>query len=142
MVNKRGWIRIVEASVAVLIILGVILSVSQIRKTATEKGLSGDITVLLDEIAKDATMRDKIIIDSPASSEAENMIKNFLAGEIKDPTINFSVAICPADSLCPLEPYPSDISGNLYAGSRIISTSLGNMGGGSKRVSLFLWRKA
>lgn len=141
MVNKKGWIRIVEASIAILIILGVILTVVQIRKSTTRSSeLSSDITALLDEIAKNATMRDKIITDNTASTEAEGMIKAFLAREIRDPSIGYGVVICQSDALCALDPYPEGISGNLYAGSRIISSSLRETGSGPKRVSIFLWR--
>jgi hypothetical protein len=141
MVNKKGWIRIVEASVAIVIIFSVILSVVQIRRNVSEQDLSESITPFLEEIAKNSTMRAKIISDNNASNEAENAVRGFLSSNIKDPNIGYDVMICKSDELCGLEKYPLGISGNLYAGSRIISATLTDVGEGPKKLSIFLWRK-
>jgi len=134
MVNKNGILRILEASIAVLIIFVVIISVAVIRKPKAERDLSEMINPLLEEVAKNNALREQII-SNPA--EANNSILNLLASRIKETNINYSVRICDMDDVCGLETYPS-IPGNLYAGSRVISSSLEG-GALSKRVSIFLW---
>jgi len=137
MVNKKGIIRIIEASIAILIILVVILTISLTRRAATERDLSETITPLLEEIAKNNSMRDEIITHPENANES---IMVFLATRIKErePNIGYNVRVCEIADVCSLESYPSDVGGNIYVGSRLISSDL--IGGAeSKRVAIFLW---
>lgn len=138
MVNKKGILRIIEASIAILIILVAIISLSASRRASTEKDLSETINPLLEEIAKNNSMRDEIIT-SPVS--AEYAIRTFLGSRIKEPNIGYNVTICNLNEICDLS-YPGKVSGNVYAGSRIISSSLGGSATAPKRVSLFLWTES
>ena len=141
MVDKRGILRILEASIAILIIFGVILSFSMIRKTKSEQDLSSTINPLLEEIAKNNVLREEIITNS---SIANKSIMTFLASRIKEQSIDYMVVICEINEACVLKNYPENIVGNLYASSRVISSSLlgGSSGAKSKRVSIFLWIKS
>ncbi len=135
MVNKRGILRILEASIAVLIIFGVIISLMIIRKPSSEKDLSEIISPLLEEIAKNNSLREEIISNSP---HAEESILTLIDSRIRELDINYTVKICEMEDICKLDSYPAIRSGNLYSGSRVISSSL-NSGARSKRVSIFLW---
>lgn len=138
MVNKKGILRIVEASIAILIIIAVVISLSLSKRAAVEKDLSETISPLLEEIAKNNSMRDEII-NNPVRAEVQ--IQNFLAERIKEPNIGYNVTICDIGGLCNLS-YPGMVSGSVYAGSRVISSSLEGAGAATpKRVSLFLWIK-
>jgi hypothetical protein len=139
MVNKRGILKIIEASIAIMIIFSAILTFSLVRNAQTERDLSGTISPLLEEIAKNNSLRDGIIGSSEGINET---ISNFVAsrlGEI-EPNVNSTVKICNIYDVCGLDSYPTGISGGVYAGSRIISSSLGS-GATPKRVSIFLWMK-
>ncbi len=61
MVNKRGWLRIVEVSIAILMIFGVLIVIYSSGNTKTRKDLSSMIPQILEEIAKNNTLREKII---------------------------------------------------------------------------------
>lgn len=136
MVNKRGWLRIVEATIAIMIILVVVLSLSMSRRAVTETSLSENINPLLEEIAKNNSMRDKII---GAPLEAESAIKEFLSKRIKGINIGYDARVCEIDVVCGISgAYPKDIVGNIYAGSRLISSSL-MAGTEPKKVTIFLW---
>jgi len=138
MVNRKGIIRIIEASIAVLIILTAIISVSLTKKAIVEKDLSGTINPLLEEIAKNSTLREEIIMNNGNSTEK---ILNFLSRRIREPSIGFDAKVCEINDACSLNRYPSNITGDVYAGSRLISSGL--IGGEQpKRVSIFLWIKA
>lgn len=137
MVGRRGILRILEASIAVLIIFTVIISFAMLRRQTTERDLSEMIAPLLEEAAKNNTLREEIISNSPNASE--NILK-LVESRIKEPNLNYSVRICEISDVCGIE-YPRGIPGNLYAGSRVISSSL-TSGAGSKRVSIFLWYKS
>lgn len=139
MVNKRAWIRIVEASVAIMIILAVILTVSQTKKTAVDRDLSVVITPILDEIAKNTSFREAIIKDNETSDKAEIMLTEFLEQKIKNPNIGYALKICGYKELCGLDDYPDDASGNIYADERIISSTLTTQGSGPRKVEIFMW---
>lgn len=140
MVNKRGILKILEASIAILIIFGVVLSFSMIRRTSNERDLFQEITPLLEEIAKNNTLREEIITDP---ENASTSILAFIASRIRDPNIGYNAVICEINEVCAPD-YPREITGNLYAGSRIISSSLlgGSEGAKSKKVNIFLWIKS
>ena len=141
MVNKKGIIRILEASAAMLIIFIVILTFSMTRKASTERDLSERITPLLEEIAKNNTMRDEIVkYDSITNPEANESIATFLKSRITEKNLGYEFRICEIGDICGMiSGYPKDITGNVYAGSRIISSSLEVAT--PKRVSIFLWFK-
>ena len=141
MVNKRAWIRIVEASVAIMIILAVILTVSQTRNRAAESDPSDILTPILDEIAKNVTFREAIINDNNESAAAENMILDFLKQKIKNPAIGYDLKICAYMEICGLERYPPDARGSIYADERVISSTLTTQGSGPRKVSIFIWLK-
>ncbi len=137
MVNKRGWIRIVEASISILIIFAVILSLYQGRRVSSQSDLSDSITPLLEEIAKNNSLRDEIITKG---ENANQSIRQFVSSRIREPNINYTVRVCEMNEVCGIVDYPIDISGNVYAGSRLISASL-KAGAQSKKVAIFLWLK-
>ena len=142
MVNKKGIIRIIEASIAILIIFIVVLTFSMTRKASTEKDLSSAIVPLLEEIAKNNSMREQIVNTSVTNEIEENatirMILDFLSLRVTDPNIGRAANVCDVGALCGFPGgYPSNMTGNVYAGSRIISSSIFNAK--SKRISIFLW---
>jgi hypothetical protein len=141
-INKKGWIRIVEATIAILIIISVLLSISKIRQNKLERDLSENINPLLTEIAKNTTTREIILEDNDSSFIAESTIRNFVTTKLKVfPYIENNVTICGLNESCGyLEFYPSNVKGNVYAGFRIISSVLTNTKP-PKKVNLFLWIK-
>ena len=138
--NRGGIIRIIEASAAILIIFIVVLTFSMTRKASTEKDLSERITPLLEEIAKNNSMRE-VIISTNLSIDAEkkaaiDMIKTFLLSRVPE-GIEKDANVCDVRAVCGMSGIPKEIVGNVYAGSRIISSSLHD--DSSKRISIFLW---
>ena len=106
-----------------------------VAKPRDESDLSKMISPLLEEVAKNNTIREEIIADP---LNANNTVMNFLRFRIKQPNIVYAVRICEIEDICGLSSYPTSISGNIYAGSRVISSGL--IGGAQpKRVSIFLW---
>ena len=134
--DKKGIARIIEASAAILIIFIIIITFGVTRDTRTEKDLSETITPLLEEIAQNNTIRDEIISDSP---NVNNTIEEFLESRIKETNLEYDFNICDVGSLCGQRSYPEEIKGNIYAGSRIISSSLEQAT--PRKISIFLWVK-
>lgn len=128
-----GWVRIVEASVAILLILGVLIALNLNKSTDVNSDLSQKIPPLLEEIAANVTLRDSIINDPV--DKAEQNITSFLRQRIKNPSLNFSVKVCDInDTFCPLGKYPSQ---EVFVRDRVISSTLESYS--PKRVKIFLW---
>ena len=144
MVNKRGIVRIIEAVIAILIIFGVLLVVAQTRTIRMELDLTNQIPPLLDELAKDVTLRKRIVEDYDANLPSSNPtnagviddVEIFLRNRITNTRIGFEVAICDASSICSLDTFP-DVESDVFAGERIISATLRDFE--PKKVKLFLW---
>jgi len=143
--NKRGIIRILEATIAITIILGVIVIVVSSRQRPSEPDLSATITPLLDEIAQNSTLRNDVVqkydfVNTRNNAYVISELNAFLAARITNPSLNFSVSICNPALVCGLENYPRDVSGDVYAESRTLSSTLKEYE--PKTVKIFLWRKS
>lgn len=141
MANKKGWLRIVEASIAIIIVLSIVLIMYDRRKVSIESDLAERITPLLDEIARNATMRGIILKDNATMNEAENLIIDFLSKRIMETYIGYNVSVHNLNESSALQSYPAGVSGSMYAGDRIISSVLESETFAPKRVKLFLWVK-
>lgn len=139
MVNKRGWIRIVEASIAVMIIFSVIIFVTQKRQTQSEQNFSENLQSLLEEVAKNATLRENII-KNPNTNEVEIMIKNFLATRMDSSYLAYDIRVCPTNDVCGLSKYP-DTKGDIYSEERVVSSTLSAASLSPKKVKIFMWFK-
>ncbi len=147
MVNKRGWLRIVEVSIAILMIFGVLIVIYSSGNTKTRKDLSSMIPQILEEIAKNNTLREKIIqeydtskpVDDSINSAIISEINNSISLKIKQPSLGHNIRICLPDELCPLNSNTySGIEGDIYASERILSSSLRDFN--PKKIKVFLWR--
>jgi len=111
MVNKKAFLRIIEATIAVLIILGVLVIISfNSRNKNGGLGPEEILNPLLEEIAKNASLREDIILNSSAS---ETHLSLFLSEKI-NPYFNYSVRVCYADEICPLANYPIEVDREVY----------------------------
>ncbi len=132
--NKKGWIRIVEASVSILIIFSVLLVVSRNSTTSQNTDLTSSITPMLDEIARNVTLREQIIQQGNASIPA---LEQFISKRIIQSNIKFDVNVCSPDAICSMSSYPAGAT-NIYSSERILSSTLNVYS--PKKVKIFLWR--
>jgi hypothetical protein len=146
MVNKRGWLRIVEASVAILIVFGVLLALSNTKQPAPERSLETFLPPLLEEIAVNATLRGEIVQYDTTSgpttfpnSVTINDVAGFLSQRINRSSIKYNFSICDPSVVCSLTPYPATVNGGMYTYERIISSNL-STGYNPKKLKLFMWR--
>lgn len=148
MVNKRGWIKIVEAVVAILIILGVILVIvnrgNTPKEDISEKVYNAEYLILR-EIELDQNLREEILnvnetrlpvewmeFDSIGLSNVKTKIFNkspdYLGCEAKLCKLNATI--------CAIDKYPDK---DLYAKSIAITTSLDIYS--PRQLKLFCWVK-
>lgn len=115
--NKRGWLRIVEALVAILIVFGAVLTVSTTKQTTTANDPCVALAPLLDEIAATPALRNEIL--SGKTAETERFLKN----NIRNPKLDVVVKVCAHDAvLCPHGRDGSD-KADICAQERLIAGS-------------------
>ena len=134
MVNKKGWLRIVEASISVLIIFSVLIVVSRTSIPQASTDLTSTITPILEEIARNVSLREQIVQLGNGSLPS---LQAFVGVRIKQSTIKYAVAVCNVQEICSMPTYPTGV-GNVYAGERIISSTLDTYN--PEKVKIFLWR--
>ena len=127
--NKRGWLRIVEAFIAIMLIMGVLLILYSrgIEPRRAEEIYNFQKTIL-DEVAANPGLRENVL------SENEQAVEDFVRDSIPA-GFSFEVRICEPGDICGLPDYHEE----LYASERIISATLQTYN--PKKVKLFMWRE-
>ncbi len=141
--NKRGWIRIVEASIGILLVAGVLLAVYS-RGVRTED-LSEQIYELqilaLDEIANDNDLRREIL----NGVETRENMREFIVNKNYFPAnFGFCVNVCDVGEVCGVNNAvcnngEAPFDRNIYAEERIISADLTKYF--PKKIRLFVWER-
>lgn len=135
MVNKKGFMRIVEASIAILLVLAALAIISMRKNEMNKEDFSLRIYPILEEISGNSSLR-KDIIANPANAEVE--INSIVELRIGQRQLAHSVKICEVDSACGLD--DEITNSEIYSVERIISASLDVETFAPKRVKIFLWR--
>lgn len=131
---KRGWLRIVEASVAVIIILSVLFVVYQ-RQTSIDAGNFDErVRSILDEAAQNETIRRGILT---SSSNAQGDLDSFVRSRLPESSLNFEARICGVNDACGKSNYTSS---SVYAVERIFAAFPTSENIEAKKVRLFVWR--
>lgn len=134
--NKKGWIKIVEAFVAILLVAGVFLIVlnkGQVGKIDTSSDIQDTEVGILREIQLDEELRSQILSMIPGESGIEwndfpnEKVPNYLTCKAK---------ICIVGSACVLQGYPDK---DVYSESVIISANLQTFS--PKVLKLFCWNE-
>jgi hypothetical protein len=149
MVNKAGLIRIIEASIAVLIVFSALIVINNRNSQVNSIDLTNRVGGILDEISRNSTMRGLILSynvleerDSENNKNILNKLSDYARDNLKNGNINLSVSICLPEKLCPLEDdIYAQTNGDIFSSERIISTNLEDMGFNPKKIKLFLWLK-
>ena len=134
--NKGGWLRIVEASLAVILILSALFVFYMKEKSSSPPDLGERARTILEEIASDATLRNSALTAEKGSSP-QNII-NLVASQITEPNLDFEIKICEIGDACGKSKYNP---GNIYSAERVISASVDHAGYEPKKMRLFIWNK-
>jgi hypothetical protein len=135
--NKRGWIRIIEAFIAVLLIAGVLLVVINkgylSGEDVSEKVYKAQISVLR-EIELDSSLRGEIInVDMETNPEVPQNVLNRIENRIPD-YLTCASKLCKLDEVCALEEY---IEKDVYAQAVAITATIENYN--PRQLKLFCW---
>lgn len=132
--SKKAWIRILEAFLAVLLIFGVLLVVlsrsgSSVNKSSEIMKLERSILL---SISQDSTLRNEILDNITTKSD-------IYIEKIKPASLNYSLQVCDALAVCPLDA-PEDILLNkeIYASNILIIANLSDYR--ERQLKLFFWQ--
>ena len=141
--NKGGWIRIVEAFVAILIITGIVLMFldrGYIAKEDASKKIFEVQDSILREIQINDTLRNQILDPAiiPPINKSDSNFPNDITNKIefKIPSyLEWQAKICSIEDNCLLDLGQKDI----YSRSVIITTTQTNYN--PRQLKLFFWLK-
>ena len=130
--NNKGWIRIVEAFIAILLILGVLIMLynQNISKPKESERLYTLEKTILDEIAFQNNLRALVL------ENKETELRTFVDTRVPD-NFNFDIKICPPEEVCNLDTYHD----GTFATEKIISVNLNSPDLSPKKVKIFIWPK-
>ena len=143
--NKRGWIRIVEAFIAVLLIAGVLLFVIN-RGYIGKRDISGQVyeaqLAVLREIELDSDLRlqileegEKLKQDPPGSPVVPSQVESTIASRMPD-YLDCVSRICELERVCPA-PEGVPIEKDIYA--QAVAISAEGTKYGPVQLKLFCW---
>ncbi len=126
--NKKAWIRILEASIAIMIIASVLLTLYIRSNPSVDKEdyfyeLGKRV---LDKIYESNSLRESVL------SEQEGVIKEFVESELPS-NVGFDLCIAEIDVNCGFV----DVEKEVYVQERIFVASLFTYS--PKKLRLFLW---
>jgi len=138
--DKKGWVKILEATIAVLIVSGVLVVVYSEQTDKEIIGPEDYIHSLQKQILMDISSRNDL--RNYVLSENISALKNYTSGKIP-PAFNYSLKICNLTS--PPSPCKMDSADfiatkekNVYVEETIISADF-TEGYNPKKVRIFIW---
>jgi hypothetical protein len=137
MKSKKAWLRIVEASIAVLIIASVLfVMISRAPIDSNEKQIRETQRFVLEQINKNNSLRKQILQydfsppPNPILTELENSIR-----EILPPNLDFDVRICGVGDVCGMSSYPD--RREVFADEILVTSTLTDYK--PRKVKLYVW---
>lgn len=135
--QRRGWMRIVEASISIVILLSVLFFLYTRDAYAEDLGLDERARSILTELSSEARFREAVITNQT------EIVRQAVAEKIPESHLLFEVRICELDEVCGKSNFTSS---NVYAAERVISSSLernpSSGGDDARKVRLFIWRES
>jgi hypothetical protein len=136
--RKKGWIKIVEAFISILLVTGVLLVVIQkgyIGKEDISEAVYENQISVLREIELDSTMRQEILNSTlPVSGEdIPNDIKEKVNSRMPD-YLECEIRICAMNEICAMQTY---IDQEVYAQSVAVTATLETYD--PRQLKLFCW---
>ena len=128
MKNKKGWLRIVEASFAIILILSIVLVLYSrtIENPQKSEAMYNLEKTILDEIASIPQLRNSIL-----QGDAVNV--GLFAKQRIPSGFNFSVKICELEEICS----SNILNKEVFSSERVVSSTLQDYK--PKKLKLFIW---
>lgn len=139
--KKHGWVRVVEAFISILLIVGILLTIinkGYLDKSDISSKIYEEENSILKEIELNQTLRNDILSGEQLPIEWENFpqsIKDKIENEISE-YVECEARICNVNAICELENYPEK---SVYVNSVFISSNLSKYS--PRQLRLFCWMR-
>ena len=132
--NKKAWLRIVEAFVAILIITSILLvSITKFPEKDKSEEVYDTQRLILNQVALNDTLREEVLNSDGEAIQTENFIR-----QIAPAHWNLEVKVCEIEQICKMENY---IEKNVYVDEVLIASTLYEYPENPKILKLFVWEK-
>ena len=134
MKNKKAWLRIIEAFIGVMLVMGILLIL--VSRQDAKNNSSDEIERFGNEIL-DFISRDEALMNDALANNTANI--NRTIEQMISRQLGFYTAICPYDSICP-NANPDALQKYVYSTERLIPPNLTSSSPGTK-LKIFIWAK-
>ena len=129
--NRGGFLRIVEASIAIVIIMSALFVVRVQTQSGVQLDYSERARKILDEVSKDPMLRMAVLQQSTTPLEL------FVDQKIPESHLSYEIRICEDIlSVCGKE---TVTRGQVWVGERIVSATVTTEEFEPKKIKLFIW---
>ena|SRR3989344_4142891 len=144
--NKRGFLRIIEAAVAVMLVAGVLLffiSKQVNLGDQTQNKILDNENIILNEISQSSDFRNIVLQQQEDVEISNNTIESGLssiynyARQRMPPQLNIKLKICSLNVVCGLNNYPQV---NVYSQSIAITSNVTTYN--PKQLKMFAWQES
>ncbi len=130
MKNKKAWLRIVEATIAILIIASVLFIMITREPKKDPIDIHDMQRFILEQISSNDTLRGEIL-QGQTTAKTDAFIN-----DIKPSHWDFTIRICQVDEVCGM---PFYVEKEVYADEILIAANLTHYQ--PKKLKLFVWAK-
>jgi len=132
--NKKAWLRIVEATIAVLIVASVIFIMIVRAPREGESNVREMQRFVLEQVSKNDTLRAEVLNEDVGdSSETVEYINSTLPGNW-----GFQIRVCEVEEVCGMQSFPAEAARKeIYGDEIFISSTLQDYS--PKKLKLFVW---
>jgi hypothetical protein len=145
MKNRKAWLKIVEAFMAIILITVVMMTSFFTRIPKPDKEYIIQIEdSILNEISSNSTLRGYVInaaLSTPEDPHLDdpNLIRiNYSISKKVPPSLSFSVKICSLSDPCAMSSYRENA--DVFARERVISSTVEHYD--PRKVRIFMWEKS
>jgi len=142
--NKKAWIRIVEATMGVLLVASVLFVMVARAPKSSENNIYETQRFILEQVSKNDSLRDIILQYNEAGDpgvspqiDITNQVKGVIKG-LLPPYFGFDIRICKVEDVCGIRTMPTGTDRkDIYADEILITSTLDDYK--PKKLRLFIW---
>jgi hypothetical protein len=150
---KRGWVRILEATIAAMLAVGVVLSVyggSVSDDVSIEESVGLLKTEILSDLVSNPELRLAILrVGGDNVSDVDFVVVNDYVARSVGGGFDYSLRICKlgGDDYCKMreDVYVATLDEDVYVGEIVVSAEVGSGSGkevyGPKKVKIYFWER-
>ncbi|GEM_PF-3324609 len=141
--NKKAWIRVVEATMGVLLVASVLFVMVARAPKSSENNIYETQHFILEQVSKNDALRAQIVQydtsivpqPDPPIVDVDNFIRGMMPSHLY-----FKFRVCEVDAACGILSYPAGTEKKeIYADEILITSTLDKYK--PKKLRLFVWEK-